>query len=544
MMFCRLPVYLLILIFYSNSLAVNAPKSGGVLAKTVRVNECLDIEIIQRIDSLSTLPFIQRTKLLHAGNSNAGGCESSRLYHFKLANGVLEDWAVKQIMATGVFEYVEFDALITGAAEMRESLTPNDNFLFRQWYVYNDGTFPNGLATSGADMDLLNAWSITTGSADVLVAFLDSGISLDQNEFEDRIWQNEAEQVDGTDADNNGYIDDFQGWNFVDNNNDVADDNGHGTIVTGVVGANGNNGIGYAGIDWHCKLMICKVLDSDLSGFYSDWIEGIYYAVNNGARIINMSFGGASYSQALQEAVDYAHSRNVTLVSSMQNDNAETKYYPAAFSKVIAVGASDPDDHRSTSFVSNTTQGSNFGNHIDVIAPGNYIHGLSLSNNVYTKVIGGTSLASPMVTGIAALLLADNPEYSNEEIYARITGGSQDEVGNPVEDTPGWDKYYGYGRVNAYQALTLDPEEQPKGPLVFPNPFHEVTNISYTLEGSADLELDLINIQGKVLFREVYPDVRVFNTQLQLSHINSGNYILRFVSPFGTYTRRLLIIKE
>ncbi|NJN27502.1 MAG: S8 family serine peptidase [Cyclobacteriaceae bacterium] len=344
---------------------------------------------------------------------------------------------------SGLFDFIERDFVSSGASIAEEiAFVPDDPFVHKQWYINNDGSFPNGLAKAGADIQLHKAWAIETGSEEVTVAILDSGIKPDHPEFADRIWKNKAEANDGADTDNNTYVDDLNGWNFVDNNNLIRDDNGHGTHVSSVIGSNGNNAIGFAGIDWKCKLMICKVLDRNLNGFYSDWIEAIYYATDMQADVINMSFGGVEKSKALEEAVNYAFERNVMLVSSMQNDNEEIPYYPAAYSNVIAVGASNPDDTRSTSFINTIPGGSNYGNHIDVIAPGNYIYGLGLRNNYYANVYGGTSLATPVVSGILSLLFAHFPDLTNAQIYAKLMKSCDDEVGKPTEDVPGWDKYH------------------------------------------------------------------------------------------------------
>jgi subtilisin family serine protease len=233
---------------------------------------------------------------------------------------------------------------------------------------------------------------------------------------------------------------------------------GHGTNVSGIIGANGNNATGYAGVDWNCKLMNLKALNSNNFGYYSWWADAIYYAVDNGAKIINMSLSGTGYSSTLQNAINYALSQNVTVVAAMSNENSSTVNYPAGFPGVIAVGSTDPNDTRSNPFFWSATSGSNYGSHISVVAPGNYIFGLNYQSNTnYDYYYGGTSQATPHVTGLAALLLAGNASLKPDQIKTIIEITAEDRVGNSNEDSPGWDQYYGYGRINAFKALSLSP---------------------------------------------------------------------------------------
>lgn len=299
-----------------------------------------------------------------------------------------------------------------------------------------------------------NAWSIEQGDSNIVVTIIDSGTKLDHPEFTGRIWTNYHEiPNNGIDDDGNGYIDDVKGWDFANSDNDPMDDNGHGTNVAGIIGANGNNSIGYAGADWYCKLMILKGLDNNNYGYYSWWTEAIYYAVDNGAKVINMSLGGNSFSTTLQNAVTYALNNNVVVVVCMMNTNSNTVYYPAGFTGVIAVGSTNSNDTRSNPFFWSPTSGSNYGSHISVVAPGNYIYGLNYqSNTKYGSYWGGTSQATPHVSGLASLLLAQNPSRTPAQIKSTIETTAEDQVGNSSEDTPGWDIYFGHGRINAFNA--------------------------------------------------------------------------------------------
>ncbi|MGZ5242301.1 MAG: S8 family peptidase [Bacteroidia bacterium] len=344
---------------------------------------------------------------------------------------------------------------------------PNDLFADRQWYIQNTASITRANARVGADLGLLQAWEIEDGDSLVVVAILDGGTDILHPDLEGRIWKNTNEiPFNNIDDDLNGFVDDTAGWDFVNNDNFPEDETGHGTNIAGIIGAKTNNEIGYAGIDKHCRLMICKITDENGNGKYKDWTEAIYYAVNNGARIINMSVGGITPSKQLTEAINFALANNVVVVSSMMNNNSGQPYYPAAIPGVIAVGATNPDDSRAEPFFWSDKSGSNFGNHISVVAPGNYIYGLSpIGDNFFW---GGTSQAAPMVAGLAALLIAQDMSRTPAEIKHIIEITSDDNVGDPVQDLNGWDMYYGFGRINAYKALKYyynprEMEQQARG---------------------------------------------------------------------------------
>lgn len=186
------------------------------------------------------------------------------------------------LVASGLFEYIEPDHIGYAAGGGQQNQAPNDPGFPLQWYLHNDGTFTQGNPKPGADIQMLEAWEITQGDSAVLVAILDSGINSDHLEFRGRLWRNAREVAgDNKDNDNNGFMDDSRmGWDFINSDNDPRDDNGHGTAVTGIMAANTHNAFRFAGIDQHCKLMICKVLDKNLTGYYSQWIAGLYYAVD------------------------------------------------------------------------------------------------------------------------------------------------------------------------------------------------------------------------------------------------------------------------
>lgn len=397
--------------------------------------------------------FTETNPVLQIKHLVSGKKKPQLLLRMEFSSEVDINKKIKQLLQLQCIDIAEPDYIsgINGT----QSVTPNDARFNYQWSLHNDGTFSYSPAIVGADIDMKNAWSITQGDSNVIVGVIDTGTKLDHPEFSGRLWINSMEiPNNGVDDDGNGYIDDLNGWNFVSSSNNPTDDNGHGSNVAGIIGANGNNGIGYAGVDWNCKIMTLKVLGSNGQGLYSDFISSIYYAVDNGAHVVNMSIQGSSFSLLYQDAIDYAINNNVVVVAAMGNSNHNLNSYPAAFNGVIAVGATNPNDTRANPF--NWGGGSNYGDHISVCAPGNCIFGLYYTSS-YTYYYSGTSQAAPHVTGLVSLLIAQDSTRTVEDIRMLIESTSEDGVGLTIEDKPLWDPYYGFGRINAYQALSVIP---------------------------------------------------------------------------------------
>jgi len=418
----------------------------------------------------------------------------------------------------------------TGYAAVLNDI-PNDPLFFRQWYLNNTGNnLDNVSSKPGADINIFEAWQLTKGSENIVVAILDTGLDLDRDEFNGRIWVNNDEIPDnGIDDDRNGYIDDINGWNFVNETNRPFDNGGHGTAIAGVIAANTNNGSSISGIDQFCKIMVCKVLKPDRSGLYSDWAEGIYYAVDNGADVINMSMVGDVDLPVLSNAVRYAYDNGVVIVASTGNSNQEVQLYPAGYSTTIAVGATDPDDNRSNSFFGSASSGSNYGTHIDFVAPGNYIYTPGLNNT--TSIWAGTSMSAAMVTGTISLILSLQSQLKPDEIKALLIASSNDEIGRNNQDLPGWDKYYGYGRIDAGKALTiLESDGVPREEfelVVYPIPSNGFVSVSGILESFTTLQIRLFDITGRTIrgYR-LNPESRNLALDFDFSDLRSGVYFL------------------
>jgi len=446
---------------------------------------------------------------------------------------------ISELLVLDEVEYAEPDAIAYGGGATE--IKPNDAYYSRQWSLKNNGTFPLAPSKANADIEMEKAWQITQGDSSIIVGIIDTGLKLNHPEFSGRIWKNYKEIAgNGIDDDKNGYIDDVKGWDFVNSDNDPTDDYGHGTNVTGILGATGNNTIGYAGMDWKCKLMALKGLDSTNSGYYSMWISAIYYAVNQGARVLNMSLGGSTNSTALQNAVNYALNKNVVVVACMMNYNSAATYYAAGFPGVIAVGSTNPNDQRSNPFFWSATSGSNYGKHISVVAPGNYIYGLNhLSNTNYNYYWGGTSQATPHVAGLASLLLSANPNLSPAQIKSIIERTAVDQVGNPLEDTPGWDQYYGFGRINAHKALlttSLQPDLVSHNEKLIVYPSRIKGHFTVMLPDHSK-EIIIINGAGQIVDK-----LKVTEKSPQEFELNDhGVYLIHVRSANKNYIKKLII---
>lgn len=334
----------------------------------------------------------------------------------KLPTGTNGDAKIAQLLKNPAVRYAEYNAV-------REILVdPNDEYYSEQW----------GLPKIGANA----AWDMTQGNS-LVIAIIDTGVSP-------------------THPDLAGHV--LPGYNALQNNSNSQDDQGHGTAMAGIAAALTNNGTGVAGVCWNCQILPVKVLNSRGQGTSADIVEGMYWAADNGARIISMSLGGPRGTQAEQDAVNYIYSKNIPLFASSGNsgDEGNPRMYPAAFDHVIAVGATTTQD-RVASF-------SSFGDYVDIAAPGVNIVTTGWDGGDTYEMGSGTSPACPFVAATAALALSVWPELSVDQIEKLITGSAVDIL------TPGKDVYSGFGRLDTYKTVqnavlrTIPGEPQPQPP--------------------------------------------------------------------------------
>jgi subtilisin family serine protease len=352
--------------------------------------------------------------------------------------------------------------------ESSSKTNTNDPDFCKQWSLENTGQMKG---TPDTDIDAPEAWGIEIGDPAVVIAIIDSGIDYYHPDLSDNIWINEDEiPNNGIDDDGNGYIDDIKGWNFIQNNNNPLDDQGHGTFCSGIAAARGNNDIGIAGVCWNCKIMPVKTLNKKGSGTWSAVAQGIKYAADNNADVISMSFGAYDSSDLLKDAVDYAYNKNIVLVAAAGNDGISDKWYPAGYDNVISVAATDNNDKRMDCRVPILMRlRSNYGNWVDVAAPGENVYSTMPTYYVTFNLIGlkrnydyfsGSSFAVPHVAGLVALILSKNHSLSPIDVKSLIC-----ENLDPYDS----EYYLGNGRINAFKVLNeniLPPDspETPYGP--------------------------------------------------------------------------------
>jgi thermitase len=321
--------------------------------------------------------------------------------------------------------YVEPNGTMSGA------LLPNDP-------AFKDPDKVYGPIQIQAD----RAWNLVLGSASITVAVLDSGLDRYHPELAGDCRINTRE-IPGNkqDEDGNGYVDDVCGWDFVDKDNDPSDELGHGTHVAGIIAAAMNNGIGLAGIASGVSLLPLRVLDRNNQGTWGDIAEAIVYAADMGAQVINLSLGGNSTSMSVQSAVHYAQQHDVLVVAAAGNNASCQAFFPAAYAGVLGVAATQAQNM--------VWSGSNYGNYIDLSAPGQNIYSTywTAAGGSGYQYLSGTSMSAAEVSGAVALIYSANPKLSAVQVSQILTETATD-LG-----APGWDTHFGCGQVDVYGAV-------------------------------------------------------------------------------------------
>jgi subtilisin family serine protease len=295
-------------------------------------------------------------------------------------------------------EYAEPDFIATAIGTANDPYFTGGN----QWYL--------------TKIQAPQAWDSSTGNSTGIVAIIDTGVRASHPDLSGKV---------------------LQGYDFINNDSDATDDNGHGTAVAGLCSAASNNGIGMAAVAWANPILPVKVLGADGSGTYSGIANGITWSADRGARIINLSLGGTSSSRTLQDAVNYAWNKKSVIIAAAGNNGNNTAFYPAACKNVVAVSATTSSDTRPS--------WSNYGSYVDLSAPGENI--LTLQGSSSYASWNGTSFSSPITSGVAALMAAANPALSNASIVDLLLKNC-DDIG-----AAGYDVYFGNGRVNANRAV-------------------------------------------------------------------------------------------
>lgn len=290
--------------------------------------------------------------------------------------------------------YTEPDRFVEPSTVLAPEISKN------QWYLNK--------------IDMLKAWEINQGSKDITIAVLDTGVNVINPVLKNRV---------------------LTGYDFINKDKNAKDDNGHGTQVAGIIAANTNSNM--TGLDLHASILPVKVIDSDGNGPTSNVVSGIYYAIKKGVDVINMSYVNYSYSEAEEEALWEAYKQGITLVAAAGNEGWGRSGYPASYTPVISVSATDKND-KLASF-------SNFGNHIDLAAPGVDIYTLNYSGGY--KNSKGSSFSAPIVSALAGMLAAQHPKWRPEDIEWALESSTK------KASKEEWNRNLGYGRVNALKSF-------------------------------------------------------------------------------------------
>jgi subtilisin family serine protease len=411
--------------------------------------------------------------------------------------------------------------------------TPDDPLIDQQWHLVHTHT--------------LEAWDIIRGDTTKhsIIGIVDSGINWEHFDLTPNIWVNEVEDINhngildpedinGLDDDVNGYVDDVIGWDFADGDNNPMEDLPHGSGIAGCASEATDNGILGAGMGFSARLMCLKAINSQ--GQLVNGYQPMIYAAENGAQIINCSWGTFLYSQIEQNIINAVWEEDVLIIASAGANFNQQEMYPAAYEHVMAVAAIDQND-RLAPF-------SSFGTWIDICAPG---------VNIWTTwydgfvSVSGTSFASPMVAGLAGLLRAWYPGYTNDEIQQliEVSADSIDHL------NPGFEGLLGAGRINALTCITTDIDNHQAIPMYFslfqnyPNPFNTKTTFYYNLLKSSDVRLDIYNILGHKIETPVNENLRAgMHTIIwDAKDIPSGIYFYKLQAGDYSQSKKCLVLK-
>jgi len=385
--------------------------------------------------NFSTFNFNAKALSSHLGAYIKSTLPAANVLVVQRASIETQKSAIKELSSNPLVEYVEPNIIY------HTLKTPNDPNFSQQWGLKNTGI------KNGVDIDIDKAWDIETGSGEVIVAIIDSGIDYNNPDLKDNLWTNDLELhgKSGFDDDNNGYIDDIYGVNPTGEGvaSNPYDDNGHGTHCAGTIGATGDNGQGISGINWKVKIMGLKFLKSNGEGTLEAAVKAIDYAINKGAKVLSNSWGAYTSSQALQEAIERANKAGAIFVAAAGNDgtnNDEKPMFPASHNipNVVSVAAINTNG--------NYAGFSNWGvKTVHIGAPGVGVFGFWKGGE--TKSPSGTSMAAPFVSGVAALVLSHEPQLKNSELKERLIKTSK-----PIASMRG--RSISGGMINAYYALS------------------------------------------------------------------------------------------
>ncbi len=396
-------------------------------------------QILEKLKTQSFSKVFPRATPVRQGSARNGipYTDISLIYKLRYNDPISLGKAVTLLMNFGIFEYVEPLAI------QQPLGIPNDPSIANQWHLPKIKTF--------------EAWDVTKGDTNIVVGMVDTGIDYTHADLAQNIKLNYADPIDGNDNDNDGYIDNFRGWDLIGGDGDASHDGNGGTLPHGTWTASSlaeaaDNNLQGAGVGYYTKFIPIKV--NNAGGSIVAGYEGIVYAADHGCSVINASWGDtAGYTQFGQDAVNYATiNKNALVIAAAGNNNNSSLFYPASLNYVISVGGSDTIDRKWQFAVGEGVgYGSNFNEFIDILAPSMVMYGC-MTPNTFNKIGGGTSFAAPLVAAAAALAKSIYPSYTALQL-GELVKNSADSISHIPFNTayPGM---LGTGRLNVYRALT------------------------------------------------------------------------------------------
>ena len=437
----------------------------------------------------------------------------------------------EQLISSGYFDYAE------------------PHYVSYQLYTPNDVQLSNYNPYHFNTMELYNAWDVSKGDSNVVIGYTETSFDINHPDLSGNVKYNYADTIGGGDNDGDLYPDNFNGWDMVDNDNTFFINNEiHGTTVTAVGSATGDNSVGFIGSGFKCKFLPVKVANS--SQVITKGYEGITYCVDHGAKIVNCSWGNTTFNQLAQDVTDDAIIANdVVIVASAGNIPYDTAYYPASYRFVLSVSGVDNLDR----FDPPSNTPFSWNDSVDVTAPGFNVYTTATYNGspLYSPPQGGTSIAAPLVSGVAGLIRSHFPSLNALQVVDLIKC-TADNIDGITENIPYAGKI-GTGRVNAYAALTntvcgpvgMVEENEQNSLMIYPNPTSNSISLMLKSITTSKAQITIVNAVGEeIVSNRIFNLVKGNNIQtIDVSQLAAGIYYCSVKTDESSFSKKIVVVR-